>query len=78
MSTGSYSEPMVSNPKRSLSWLGVAVLGGVVAAIGSAVSRPVSGVLIILGVLVGLAGIIGARFHTDWYDFDKDRREGKR
>jgi hypothetical protein len=66
------------NLKRSLGWLGIAVAGGVLAAIGTVVSRPASGVLIILGVVVGLVGIGGARFNTDWYDFDKDRREGKR
>ncbi|HET7667901.1 MAG TPA: hypothetical protein VFK56_17905 [Mycobacterium sp.] len=66
---------MAYNPKRSLSWLGLTLVGGVVAGIGTAASRPVSGVLIIIGVLVGLGGILGARWNTDWYDFDKRRRE---
>jgi hypothetical protein len=69
---------MASNPKRSVAWLGVAVLGGALAAIGAFLSRPASGIVIILGVTVGIAGIVGARWNTDWYDFDKDRRKGRR
>ena len=75
---GAYGGHMASNPKRSVAWFGVAVAGGVLAAIGSTLSRPASGIVIILGVAVGIAGIVGARFNTDWYDFDKQRREGKR
>jgi Zn-dependent alcohol dehydrogenase len=69
---------MASNPKRSVAWFGVAVAGAALAAIGTTLSRPSSGIVIILGVAVGIAGIVGARWNTDWYDFDKDRREGRR
>jgi hypothetical protein len=69
---------MAHNMKRSLSWFGVALAGVGLAAIGTTVDRPASGIVIILGVLVGLVGIVGARFNTDSYDFDKIRRERRR
>jgi len=69
---------MAHNMKRSLGWFGVAVAGVGLAAIGLTLDRPASGIVIILGVLVGLVGTVGARFNTDSYDFDKIRRERRR
>ena len=73
-----YAQTVAHNAKRGLAWFGLAVLGVGIAAAGTQLERPASGLLVILGIIIGLVGVVGARMNTDAYDFDQQRRDRHR
>lgn len=62
---------MAFRPKRIFAWMLVTACGSAVCGVSRLLSPPTSGLVLLVGLIVGLCGVAGARLNTDWYNQDR-------